>query len=260
MSRRHAAAAAAFALVVAAAAGAQDSVALAAPRALPSVDSVRVAPFERHYDIVVLTRDSTFVVGQRALELKPAAYAGSEGWLLLETRTGIVPAVESLFVSPDLRPLRWAASLGAARLGVAFTRDSLFGATTAPGGRRSIVVEGRADLLVSSPMTEAILSALPLHVGRLDSLSVLALDLAETRLLPAALIALGEEALEADGLRWATWVVALRSEATYVLFWVDQTSGAVRRVQHALPQQGGAVMEYRFRPELASVEPRPPNP
>ena len=128
--------------------GAQDSATVRHP--LP-VDTSRMRPFRRTYDMVVHTRDSVVVIGQREVWLQAATYSGVNAWLLTEARTGVVPSAESLYVAADMRPLHWSSTLGVARLGVEFVGDSIFGATTAPTGRQNIVLAGRPPLGVSVP-------------------------------------------------------------------------------------------------------------
>jgi hypothetical protein len=139
---------------------AQDSSA-AVRHPLP-LDTSRVQPFRRTYDVFVHARDSIVVLGQREVVLSAATYAGLPAWLFVETRTGAVPSIESLYVAPNLKPIHWSSALGPARLGVEFVGDSIYGATTAPTGRRNIVLAGRPDLLVSGAMAEAFLPLLPL--------------------------------------------------------------------------------------------------
>lgn len=232
----------------------QDSVAVA-PRLLP-LDTARVRQFERTYDMVVQSLDSTFVIGERRVRMAPSRYAGSPAWLLVETRTGIVPAVESLFVTPDMRPIHWSSRLGSARLGAQFVRDSIFGATSSPAGRQNIVMAARSDLVVSTAMAEALLQLFPLGIGRSDSAALLSVDLASTTVIPAEVTVIGDESLFMDSIAFrASWVVALKTEPSYVLFWIDKESGGTLRVQYALPGQGGALLEYRARDDIAR-EPR----
>lgn len=236
---------------------AQDTASV--PRHVLPLDVSRLQPFRRSYDILIQSPDSTFVIGQRDVVLTASTYAGAPSWLLVETRSGAVPSVESLYVAPDLRPIHWSSALGAARLGAQFVRDSIYGATSSPVGRQNIVLLGRPDLLASSAMVEALLPLLPLAIGWTDSVGVLAVDLSSSVVLPAELMVIGEEDLFVDSMTVRpSWVVALRTEPRYVLFWIDKETGATLRVQHLLPVRGGAVLEYRLRPAAAALPPSPP--
>jgi hypothetical protein len=230
---------------------AQDTV--PSSRHVLPLDVSRLQPFHRSYDIVIQSPDSTFVIGLREVAMLPSIYAGAPSWLLVETRSGAVPSVESLYVARDMRPIHWSSALGAARLGAQFVGDSIYGATSSPVGRQNIVVRGRPDLLVSSMMVEALLPLLPLTVGWVDSVGVLAVDGGNTSVVPAELIVIGEEDLFVDSLpARSSWVVALRTEPRYVLFWIDKETGATLRVQHALYAARSAVLDYRLRPMAAS--------
>jgi hypothetical protein len=233
---------------------AQDNT--AAPRHLLSLDVSRMQPFRRAYEMIVRGRDSSIVIGQREVVLTAAVYSGEPSWLLVETRTGLVPAVESLYVAPDLRPLHWSSALGTARLGTEFVGDSIYGAMTSPTGKQNIVAAGRPDLLVSGAMLEALLPLLPLSSTWVDSVGVLSVDLATTHVIPAELAVVREEDLVTDTLAIRpTWVVALRAGQLSLQCWVDKTSGAVLRVTQALSSHTGTELEYRMRSDSVGVSP-----
>lgn len=232
-------------------AGAQDSVAV---RHLLALDVGRLAPFRRSYDIIVHRRDSATTIGEREITLEPSEFAGATGWLLVERRTGTVPAAESLFVAPDMRPLRWSSSLGTARLAAAFVGDTIMGATTAGWSKQNLFVVGRPDLLVSGAMVELVLGLLPLEHDWRDSAAVLSMGIASREIIPVELIALGTEQLLVDTVSTRpTIVVALRSEPRSALYWVDVGTGAVLRMQQVLPPHVGILLEYRLRfPDVAA--------
>ena len=226
---------------------AQDTI--ASYRHLLSLDISRARSYQRSYDMVVQTADSSRVIGQRDVSFYPSVYAGNPVWLLIETRTGIVPGVESLFVAPDMRPVHWSSALGAGRLSAEFAGDSIFGATTTPMGRRSLLLVGRPDLLVSLAMIEALVPMLPLAPAWSDSAAVLAVDAASGAVLPAELSVIAEEETRVDSVTMRpSWVVSVRAEEGSALFWVDKEGGDVLRVQQQVPAHVGRGMEYRRRP------------
>ena len=190
-------------------------------------------------------------------------YAGNAGWLIVETRTGIVPAVESLFIAPDMRPVHWSSWLGPARLSTEFVGDSIFGATTTPNSKRSLLLVGRPDLLVSLAMIEALLPMLPLAPAWSDFAAVLAVDGASGAVLPAELVVVAEEETRVDSVTMRpSWVVSVRAEEGSALLWIDKEAGEILRVQQQLPAHVGTVMEYRRRPpppiQMPPVTPPPP--
>jgi hypothetical protein len=206
--------------------------------------------------MIVHGHDSSVVVGQREIALSSAVYSGAPSWLLVETRTGIVPAVDSLYIGPDLRPLHWSSVLGTARLGAEFVGDSIYGAMTSPTGKQNIVAAGRPDLLVSGAMVEAILPLLPLTSTWTDSAGVLSVDLATTQVIAAELAVVGEEDLPLDSSATRpTWVVALRAGEHSVVYWVDKASGALLRIQQPLRSHTGTDLEYRLRCETVGTSP-----
>jgi hypothetical protein len=245
-------------VMVAAGVRAQDST-VAARHVLP-LDVAKVQPYRRAFDIIVTTRDSAIVIGQREIALTAAEYSGAPAWLIVETRTGLVPSAESLYVAPDMRPLHWSAALGAARLGAEFVGDSIYGATSGPGGRRNLVLQGggRPDLLVSTPMIEAILPLLPLTASWVDSAAVLSVDLASSAVIPVELTVIGEEDYVVDSATVrSTWVIAVRAGERNVLYWVTKDSAEVLRMQQPLPAHVGQLLEYRIKPGPPATPPAP---
>jgi len=239
---------------------AQDTTALVPPpaRHVVAIDTTRLQAFQRTFDVSVVRGDSTFSIGQRDVSFAPASYANAPAWLLVESRTGLVPAAESLYLSPDMRLLHWSSTLGLARMSLEFGADSIFGVSAAPGGRHNIVIGGRPDLIVSLAMIEALLPAVPLSTEWTDSVGVLAVDRVASTIVPGALAVIGEEEVSVDSLSTRpSWVVALRTEASNVLFWVDKETGAVRRIQQNVPAHVGRLIEMRLRPPPAAVAPPP---
>ena len=229
---------------------AQDTV-VAARHVLP-LDTSRMQPYRRVYDMIVYVRDSATVVGEREVTLIPTTYAGSPAWMLIEVRTGMVPAAETLYVAPDLRPLHWYSAQGSATLGATFVGDTVFGAVRAPAGKRSLILAGRPDLLVSQGMIEMLLPLLPLTSAWTDSASVLSVDMASGSVIPAELSVISEENLLVNStVTRAAWVVAVRAEARATLFWIDKESGEVLRAQQPLPTHVGTLLEYRRRADGA---------
>jgi hypothetical protein len=240
---------------VALASAAQDTV-VVAPHVLPT-DTARIRPFHRVYDMVVHTRDSGTVIGQREVTLQQGTYAGNPCWRLVEVRTGAIPAAETLYVTPDLRPLLWYAVQREARMGVTFVGDTVLGATSAPAGRQNLRATSRPDLLVSLPMIELVLPLLPLSLEWTDSAAVLAVDLAGGTMIPVEISVIGEELIVVvDSIvQRPAWVVALRAEARTILMWIDKENGDVYKMQQPLPAHVGILLEYRRRPDAVSPPP-----
>ena len=240
-------------LTLATAVVAQDSATIR--HRLP-VDSSHIQPFHRSYDILVQTRDSMVVVGQRDVTMSAATYAGAPSWLIVEWRTGVVPAAESLYLAPDVRPAHWSSAIGAARLGLEFVGDSIYGATTTPMGRQNVVLGARPDLLVSGAMAEALMPLLPLDSVWRDSVAVFAVDANSASIQPAELAVIGQEDLSVDSLtRRPSWVVALRSTSRQVLYWVDKETRATLRAEQAAAPHTGTLLEYRIRPDGTASPP-----
>ena len=225
---------------------AQDTV--ATPRHLLALDLSRLHSFARTYDMVVYAGDSAHVIGQRDVALTTTFYAGQPAWLLLEHRTGIVPAMDSLFLAMDLRPLHWSSELGRSRLGVEFSGDSIFGVAVTPAARRNLILGLRPDLLVSAAMIDVIAGLLPLTADWSDSAAVLAVDAGDALVLPAELAIIGEEpGALGDSTSTGAWLLAVRTERGQMQLWIDKLTGRVLRTEQALPAHVGSRLEYRTK-------------
>jgi hypothetical protein len=234
---------------------AQDSI----PRVrhiLP-IDYTRIQPFDRAYDVTVLSGDSTVLIGQREMALREAVLPDSSmGWLLTERRTGLVASSDSILLAGDLRPVRWTSSLGVSRLEMDFVGDSIDGVMWGPVGARRAMLEAPPDLVLSSAMLEVVIGLLPLALGYSDSVSVLSIDLAGADVAATELLVLGEEALATDSTALSVWVVALQAEARQLLMRVDKGTGTVVRAQEAVPPHVGTMLEIRVRPKVAVLPPQ----
>src|SRR3954464_12632457 len=100
-----------------------------------------IAPGQFVYQTTLERNAGTTVLGTRTVSVSQTNYAGSPAWLLLETRSGDgIPAADSLIAGfVDLHPIHWSSTLGGARLAAEFRGDTVYGATSAPSGRRSMV-------------------------------------------------------------------------------------------------------------------------
>lgn len=228
---------------VARAAGGQDT--MATPRHLFALDVTRMRPFARSYDMVVHVGDSAHVIGQRDVTLSESAYAGQPAWLLIETRTGIVPSIDSLFLAPDIWPIHWSSELGKSRFGAEFSSDSVFGVTVTPSARRSLILGSRPDMLVSTAMIEAIVGLLPLSADWSDSAAVLAVDAGDAMVIPAELAIIGSETSVTDTS--GVWIMAVRTDRGQLQLWIEKSTGQTVRVEQALPSHVGARLEFRSR-------------
>jgi hypothetical protein len=235
------------------AAAAQDS--SVAPHQF-AIDTARLRAFQRSYDMIVHVADSSVLIGARDVALATSIYAGNPAWLITETRSGVVPSAESLFVTGDLRPLHWSAAQGPARLAAEFVGDSIYGAVSSPMMRQNLVTGSRRDLVVNSAYADVLLAVLPLSAGWNDSATVMQLDAGTHQLVRADVAVIGEEELSGDSTTARpVWVVALRSDSSHVLYWIDKSDGSIMRVLQQLPAHVGTDVEFRLRPASSAVPP-----
>jgi hypothetical protein len=165
---------------------------------------------------------------------------------MLETRTGNGAAVfvDSLFTDMGLRPLHWSASLGSARLAAEFRADTVFGATSAPPGRRSMVGALPSGALVSTAMLESVLRLLPLQSTWEDSATVVSVTPGSNAIVPTRLAVIGEDRVRVPAGQFDCWVVSVRADAGRSLYWVTKRDPIVVRAAMDVPSMGGAQLIY----------------
>ena len=192
-----------------------------------------------------LERDATTtILGTRTVTVSLAAYAGSPAWLLVETRSGDgIPAADTLFAgSLDLHPIHWNSTLGGARLAAEFRGDTVFGATSAPSGRRSMVAAVPSGTFVSSAMLESALRVFPLQTAWEDSTTTLSVSLSGNTLIPTRLSVIGEDRIRVPAGTFDCWVVAVHAEPGRGLYWVTKRDPMVVRSAIDVPSLGGAQL------------------
>jgi hypothetical protein len=225
----------------------------APPVAASLVAPDSIAPFERPDG--ALLRPATYVyqlslvrgavslpLGQRVVEVSPANVGGQPGWLIAERRTGsAVPTSDSLWVRrDDLTPERWAATIDRAQLGVAFTRDSAFGAVQSYRGRASFAAAVPSDALLTGGMVERVIELLPLRGGYHAAASLLLFDLATPRALDAEILVERSERTRVGSTEVDCWIVVLRAGVLEQRLWVTRQSPRVVRTEQAT--QGGVLV------------------
>lgn len=208
------------------------------------VDASRLQPSQFSYQTTLERDASTTVVGTRTLSVSPTTYGGAPAWLLLETRTSDgIPAADSLITTfGDLRPIHWSAPLGEARLSMEFRSDTAYGATSVPGGRRSIVAPMPVGSMVNAVMLETVLRLLPLQTGWEDSAAVVSVSANGNALFPARLSLIGEDRVRVPAGTFDCWVVAVRADPARGLYWVTKQDPIVVRSTLDVPSLGGAQL------------------
>jgi hypothetical protein len=208
-------------------------------------DATTLRPTRYSYELS-LTRDGlTEVIGSQTISFHDAVYAGAPSWLILETRDGGgVAGLDSLVASRDrLSPLHWGSSIGQARLAAEFTRDSLYGATSSPLGRKSLVGPAPRGAIASEGMLDGLLQLAPLEVGWTADATLLVADLTGTRLVAARLMVEREEDVTVPAGAFQSWVVSLRTGNADKWLWVSKEHRMVVRSRQELAQLNGAVLD-----------------
>jgi hypothetical protein len=216
----------------------------APPRTLP-VNGLLLRPQHLSYDMQVLFPDSTHDVGMRYVDVEHATYTFFPAWVIADTRTGSVAAVDSLYLSyVDLRPLHWTSILGdRSRMAIEFTPDSLYGGTSGPSGNQTIAMAHGRDLLAGSAMTEVVLQLMPHGVGEIDSVTVIEVDLGASRIVPGAVSVDGEQDLDTAVGRVHCWVISLTTPDGTVRYWLSESDPVVVRTRQELPHDPGVIFQ-----------------
>jgi hypothetical protein len=182
-----------------------------------------------------LTKPSGQVIplGMRTVNVSETTIGGTQGWLVAEARTGtVLESTDSVSLArADLSPERWSATIGRAQLGASFTRDSVFGAIATYQGQTSFAMALPPGALLSAGMVERVIELLPLRIGYRASASLVIVDGASPRALPAEIVVDREERV--NGMD--SWVVSIRAGALEQRLWVSKRDSRVVRVEQTLP-------------------------
>ena len=232
-----------LALTALRAAGAQVQAGDNTPHRL-RIPTVVIGPGQYTYETTLERNAGTTVLGTRTVGVSQTTYAGAPAWLLLETRSGDgIPATDSLFAGiVDLHPIHWSSTLGGARLAAEFRGDTVFGATSAPSGRRSMVAAIPSGTMISSAMLETVLRLLPLQTGWEDSTGTLSISLNGNVVLPTRLSVIGEDRVRVPAGTFDCWVVGVHADPGRGLYWVTKTDPIVVRSVLDVPAMGGAQL------------------
>jgi len=223
--------------------------ALLSPNALagqtPSVDATVLRPARYSYEITVTRDGQSQPLGVQTISFSEATYAGAPSWLILEARDGGgIAALDSIVASRDrLAPLHWGASMGQAKLAAEFTRDTLYGATASPLGRRSLVGPAPRGVIASEGMLDGFLQLAPVDDGWSADVTLLAADLTGTRLIAGRLVVERDEEVTVPAGTFSSWVVALKTSNGDKWLWVSKDYRVVVKSSQALSQLDGAVVD-----------------
>ena len=208
------------------------------------IPAAPLGPGQFTYQTTLERGSGTTTIGTRTTTVSISSYAGSPAWVLVEARSGDgVGATDTLFAGlTDLHPIHWSSALAGARLAAEFRGDTVFGATSAPSGRRSMVLSMPSGTLVSGSMLEAALRVLPLQTGWEDSTSTLSVSLANNSVIPTRLSVIGEDRVRVPAGTYDCWVVAVHADPGRGLYWVTKQNPIVVRSAIDIPSMGGAQL------------------
>jgi hypothetical protein len=240
-------------------------VALALPAALgaqvPNIDATGLRQARYSYEVAITRDGFTQPLGMQTISFADAVYAGAPGWLILEARDGGgIAGLDSVVASRDrFVPLHWGASIGPARLAAEFTRDTVYGATSSPLGRRSLIGAAPRGVIASEGMLDGLLQLAPIDRGWMADATLLVADLSGTRLVAARLMVEREEDVTVPAGTFPSWVVSLRTGNGEKWFWVAKEQQMVVKSSQTLAQLNGAVLERVLtRIDDLTVIPQPP--
>jgi hypothetical protein len=226
-----------------------------------AIDATALRPMRYNYE-VTLTRDGVAQpLGQQTVSFSDATYGGVPSWLILEARDGGgISALDSVVASRDrLLPLHWGASIGQARLAAEFTRDSLYGATSSPLGRKSLVGAAPRGVIASEGMLDGLLQLMPIEAGWASNATLLVATVDGTRLVAGQMMVEREEDVTVPAGTFQSWVVSLRTGNGEKWLWVSKEHRIVVKSSQALGQLNGAVLDRALtRVDDLTLMPMPP--
>jgi hypothetical protein len=226
----------------------------------PTVDATTLRPARYSYEVAVTRDGLSQPLGVQTISFADATYAGAPSWLILEARDGGgIAALDSVLASRDrFTPLHWGASIGQARLAAEFTRDTLYGATSSPLGRRSLVGPAPRGVIASEGMLDGVLQLAPVDNGWTADAMLLVADLTGTRLVVARLVVEREEEVTVPAGTFPSWVVSLRTGNAEKWLWVSKEHRIVVKSSQTLSQLNGAVLDRVLtRVDDLTLIPRP---
>lgn len=196
-------------------------------------------------DTVARRQADTTDLGVRTSTISPAVYGGNAAWLIVSAGgRGGQSALDSLYLAQgDLRALHLGGSLGLTRIAAEFTPDTLFAATSAPMGRRSLIAAMPPDALVSAEQLEALLQVAPLQTGWTDSVHV--------ALIAPPTVSADSGVVQVEGSERAgtplgpadCWVVVLRTVRGEQRLWVTKDTRTVVLARQSLSHPAGGTLE-----------------
>jgi hypothetical protein len=227
----------------------------------PTVDATALRQARYAYDVAITRDGLTQSLGSQTISFADATYAGAASWLILEARDGGgITGLDSVLASRDrLTPLHWGASIGQAKLAAEFTRDTLYGATSSPLGRRSLVGPAPRGVIASEGMLDGLLQLAPIEYGWTADATLLVADLTGARLVAARLMVEREEDVTVPAGTFPSWVVALKTGNGDKWLWVSKEHRIVVKASQTLSQLNGAVLDRVLaRVDDLTLIPRPP--
>jgi hypothetical protein len=190
------------------------------------------------YDLASTRGAIVSPLGIRTVTVTESALGGAPAWLIAESRTGTALATtDSLFLTrADLWPTRWVATVGRTQLAASISRDSLYGGMQTYQGRSSFTTALPPGALLTPGMVDRIVELLPLQAGYRAAASLVLLDMASPRAVPADLAVDGEERVTLpNGRQTDCWVVKLRAGSFEERLWVSKDGSRVVRTEQPIP-------------------------
>jgi hypothetical protein len=215
---------------------------------MPAVVAESLPPFARpngallrpgtlRYALTLRKPDGQVVpLGSRVVTVADTVLGGVPGWMIAEARTGtVLETTDSVYLArADLTPERWISTIGRAQMAASITRDSMFGAVQSYQGRASFALALPAGALLSAGMVERMIELLPLQIGYRASATLILVEGATPRAVPAEILVERDERIDVGGRATDCWLVALRAGALEERLWVSKDGARVVRVEQAM--------------------------
>ena len=230
-----------------------------APAAIGQIGVDTIPSFERPNGALLRTGELTYALtltrpgadatplGTRVVAVSELSVGGIPSWLIAERRSGtILETTDSVSLArADLAPERWSATIGKARFGASFTRDSMFGGTETYQGRASFGIPVPSNALLSAGMAERIIEMLPLREGYRVSAALVLVDGQSPQVVRSEIVVDGTEVLTVGRQAIECWRVLLRTAATEERLWVARDGARVIRSEQLVP---GGILRGDFQP------------
>ena len=187
--------------------------------------SAALAPSKRVYVARIFSEGEAHRLGFRTLELADGSYAGTDAWLLAESRTiGTVVLAESLYVSKaTLEPLHRVVHTPDSEITTHFASDSVITTFTGDSVNARVALPEERNLVGNIYWLEPMFASLPLAAGWKDSATTLFVGPHDHARVVMRMEVVGQDSVLVPDGTFDCWVMNLQVGDTQEHLWIRKS-------------------------------------